>query len=151
MYICIYINIYIYRRANGIYIQKSCSIWTVCPCYLIFSSWQLRSTWCCHGTVQKSPIVTVSGAIGFIRDFIKLTLATTVPETSKSFFGRSDFLLKCKNTKVSTKSSTIVTYYNIKVVHYFLDIQYSIEFDFLMHVHDKPKQNNKIRHYIIQL
>ena len=31
-YICIYINIYIYRRANGIYIQKSCSIWTVCPC-----------------------------------------------------------------------------------------------------------------------
>ena len=34
MYICIYINIYIYRRANGIYIQKSCSIWTVCPCYI---------------------------------------------------------------------------------------------------------------------
>ena len=32
MYICIYINMYIYRRANGIYIQKSCSIWTVCPC-----------------------------------------------------------------------------------------------------------------------
>ena len=37
MYICIYINIYIYRRANGIYIQKSCSIWTVCPCLNIFS------------------------------------------------------------------------------------------------------------------
>ena len=34
MYICIYINIYIYRRANGIYIQKSCSIWTVCPCFI---------------------------------------------------------------------------------------------------------------------
>ena len=33
MYICIYINLYIYRRANGIYIQKSCSIWTVCPCF----------------------------------------------------------------------------------------------------------------------
>ena len=36
MYICIYINIYIYRRANGIYIQKSCSIWTVCPCFLFY-------------------------------------------------------------------------------------------------------------------
>ena len=36
MYICIYINIYIYRRANGIYIQKSCSIWTVCPCYILY-------------------------------------------------------------------------------------------------------------------
>ena len=34
VYICIYINIHIYRRDNGIYIQKSCSIWTVCPCFL---------------------------------------------------------------------------------------------------------------------
>jgi len=40
MYICIYINIYIYRRANGIYIQKSCSIWTVCPCSLQYSIYE---------------------------------------------------------------------------------------------------------------
>ena len=32
----LYKYIYIYRRANGIYIQKSCSIWTVCPCFLNF-------------------------------------------------------------------------------------------------------------------
>ena len=24
---------YIYKRANGIYIPKSCIIWTVCPCF----------------------------------------------------------------------------------------------------------------------
>ena len=31
-YIFVYVYICIY--ANGIYIPKSCSIWTVCPCFL---------------------------------------------------------------------------------------------------------------------
>mgnify|MGYP001278096660 CR=1 FL=1 len=66
MYICIYINIYIYRRANGIYIQKSCSIWTVCPCfYLIFifsfsfvacSGFILNKMW-----IQKSKLMICLG------------------------------------------------------------------------------------------
>ena len=33
MCLYVFIYIYIYRRANGIYIQKSCNIWTVCPCF----------------------------------------------------------------------------------------------------------------------
>ena len=31
-----YLYKYIYRRTNGIYIQKSCSIWTICPCLILY-------------------------------------------------------------------------------------------------------------------
>ena len=42
VYICIYIIVFIYRRANGIYTQKSCSVWTVCPCFILTSERRKR-------------------------------------------------------------------------------------------------------------
>ena len=120
MYICIYINIYIYRRANGIYIQKSCSIWTVCPCLItdminIFSVLPRMWRWCNLHMLIHIGVRSGQGLnawINLLMNSCNVFLKVLI-----------DFILQCWIlTTVCPRSSDPIQYSKLiyKMGHYFL-------------------------------